>query len=332
VYGIGVRGNVYDHGLMATLAPAVLLHCGLSMTIQTESLSPALVCLCLWRHDGDEPVQLVSAFRAIPSFIDVKRGPGLILDWSQSAGAFTVGGDSKEIVVWDATSEGIVETLATQSNSPLTALTADFAISPIVVAGFADGAVKAFDRRIRDTEAVVRTYREHASWVIGARCQRYDEKALVTASMDGQVHLWDSRNASRSVANWRVNDKISSFDLHDQTSVFASTSSISQSNWRSHTTVIHSLPVAEPAVLSRVAHSTGLHHMPPIHAGQPTPHSTVTFHPNEMLYAVSAADGTIRLLGCKLQERKEQGYTGILRPSEPLQLKATFDTMESESF
>ncbi|KAF8509765.1 raptor N-terminal caspase like domain-containing protein [Hysterangium stoloniferum] len=286
----------------------------------------------LWRHDDDEPVQLVSAFRAIPSLINVKRGPGLVFDWSQTAGAFTVGGDSKEIVVWDATSEGKVESLSTQSNSPLTTLTADFAITPIVVAGFADGVVKAFDRRIRDTDAVVRAYRVHSSWVVGARCQRYDEKALVTASMDGQVHLWDSRNASRSVANWHVNDRLASFDLHDQTSVFATTSSISQSNWRSHTTVIHSLPVAEPAVLSRVVHSTGLHHMPPIHAGQPTPHSSVVFHPNEMLYAVSTVDGTIRLLGCKLQERKEQAYAGILRPCEPPQPRASFDIMGSESF
>jgi len=27
------------------------------------------------------------------------------MDWSQAAGAFTVGGDSKEVVVWDVNSE-----------------------------------------------------------------------------------------------------------------------------------------------------------------------------------------------------------------------------------
>ncbi|KAF8516305.1 hypothetical protein BU17DRAFT_92852 [Hysterangium stoloniferum] len=46
--------------------------------------------------------------------------------------------------------------------------TADFAITSIVVTGIANGAVKAFDQRIRDTGAVVRTYREHASWLVGA--------------------------------------------------------------------------------------------------------------------------------------------------------------------
>ena len=49
--------------------------------------------------------QLLAAWRAMPSLIIVKRGPGLVMDWSQSAGTFTVGGDSKEIVVWDATAE-----------------------------------------------------------------------------------------------------------------------------------------------------------------------------------------------------------------------------------
>lgn len=60
-------------------------------------------------------------------------------------------------------------------------MTADFASSPLIVAGFADGTVKVFDRRLRDTDSVVKIHREHASWVVRAKCQKYDEKALVTA-------------------------------------------------------------------------------------------------------------------------------------------------------
>lgn len=52
---------------------------------------------------------MVSAFRAMPSLVPMKRGPGLILDWSQAAGAFTIGGDSTDIVIWDASSETKVE-------------------------------------------------------------------------------------------------------------------------------------------------------------------------------------------------------------------------------
>ena len=48
---------------------------------------------------------MVSAFRAMPSLVAIKRGPGLVLDWSQAAGAFAIGGDSRDIVIWDASSE-----------------------------------------------------------------------------------------------------------------------------------------------------------------------------------------------------------------------------------
>ncbi|KIJ53748.1 hypothetical protein M422DRAFT_25548 [Sphaerobolus stellatus SS14] len=257
--------------------------------------------------------QLLTAWRAMPSLIIVKRGPGLIMEWSQGAGMFTVGGDSREIVVWDATSEMKVDNISTQSNSPLTALVADFAISPIVVAGFADGAVKTYDRRIRDADAIVRTYHEHAGWVVGAKCQKGDEKALVTASMDGEVHLWDSRNATRSVQSWHMHDHLASFDVHDQTSVFAAMSAVSHSSFRSHTATIHSIPpllsTSDPynshlsssgRTLSRVTHPTGIHHMPSL-ASYPQAQPSIVFHPHEMLYATASVDGAIRLLGCRLK-------------------------------
>lgn len=96
--------------------------------------------------------------------------------------------------------------------------------------------------------------------------------------------------------------------------ILFSSSALTQSNWRSHTTVVHSLPLREnnDDVLSRVVHPTGLHEVPSTHI---LPfHSDTVFHPNEMLYAVAGPDGTIRLMGCKLHARREQSYTGILRP------------------
>lgn len=48
----------------------------------------------------------------------MKRGPGLVMDWSQTAGAFVVGGDTKELLIWDATAESKVDVSYDSSLSP----------------------------------------------------------------------------------------------------------------------------------------------------------------------------------------------------------------------
>lgn len=231
-------------------------------------------------------------------------------------------------------------------------MTADFASSPLIVAGFADGTVKVFDRRLRDTDSVVKIHREHASWVVRAKCQKYDEKALVTArfyklpSFSCAISPWRFVNIvvrtakytcgirvmrhAQLVAGGYTNGLLHSIYMSVRVclpgmwfwlkkcgsvaNIISSTSALTQSNWRSHTTVVHSLPICgnKDDVLSRVVHPTGLHEMPNTHT---LPfYSDVVFHPNEMLYAIAGADGTVRLMGCKLQERREQSYAGILRP------------------
>ena len=45
----------------------------------------------------------------MPSLISIKQGPGLILDWSQAASTFAIGGDSRDIVIWDASSKTKVD-------------------------------------------------------------------------------------------------------------------------------------------------------------------------------------------------------------------------------
>ena len=64
---------------------------------------------------------------------------------------FAIGDDSMDIVIWDGSREtkpdvrpcGTVffPLISPQTNIPLMALVANFTVSPIVVAGFVDGAV-----------------------------------------------------------------------------------------------------------------------------------------------------------------------------------------------
>ena len=110
--------------------------------------------------------------------------------------------------------------------------------------------------------------------------------------------------------------------------LFYSTTAVTSTHWRSHTTFVHSLPPSQPSFLSRVHHTTGLPHAPSLHTSQfPAAYTSLAFHPNEMLYAVGGADGTIRLLGCKLEEGREQVSAAIPRPYELAQPQALFETM-----
>jgi regulator-associated protein of mTOR len=51
----------------------------------------------------------------------------------------------------------------------VTAIASDPGSSATVVASFADGAVKVFDRRLEEEDAIVRSYTDHSSWVQNVR-------------------------------------------------------------------------------------------------------------------------------------------------------------------
>lgn len=48
---------------------------------------------------------MVSAFRGLNEIVQSRQGSGLVMDWKQSGGSLLVGGDSRVIKVWDASTE-----------------------------------------------------------------------------------------------------------------------------------------------------------------------------------------------------------------------------------
>lgn len=62
-----------------------------------------------------------------------------------------------------------LQDMDTSSDSPVTAIVSDHGGSQTFVAGFADGAVKVFDRRNEDEDSIVMSYAEHKSWVQNVR-------------------------------------------------------------------------------------------------------------------------------------------------------------------
>ncbi|KIJ66511.1 hypothetical protein HYDPIDRAFT_109558 [Hydnomerulius pinastri MD-312] len=245
------------------------------------------------------PLQMVSSFRGLNEMINVRRGSGLIMDWKQSGGSLLVGGDSRIIRVWDAHTESQVLDLETNSESPVTSIASDHGSSSTFIAGFADGVVKVFDRRLEEDDAVVRSYHDHHSWVQNVKYHPRVGGQFLSASLTGEVRLWDTRGSNHAAHAWDLHHGgLSSFDVHPQTGVFATTSALTPTNWRYQRLMLHSIPDSNP--LSTLNLTTGLSVYPP---RSPSPYiqrsTSFAFHPMEMLYAVGQPDGSVKITGCK---------------------------------
>jgi len=61
------------------------------------------------------------------------------------------------------------------------------------VAGFGDGAVRIYDRRLAPRDSMVKVWKEHKAWIVKAHMQRGGMRELVSGSATGEVKLWDIR-------------------------------------------------------------------------------------------------------------------------------------------
>ncbi|KAI0814821.1 hypothetical protein BC629DRAFT_1467282 [Irpex lacteus] len=244
-------------------------------------------------------VQMVSSFRGLNELQRMKRGTGLITDWKQGSGHLLVGGDSRIIRVWDAHTEISIMDIETNADSPITAMASEDSGSKITLASFADGNVKVFDRRLEEEDAIVRSYSAHSAWVQNVKLHPSLSGQFLTASLDGDVKLFDIRGSDNAVHTWDLYPQgLSAFDVHALTGVFVATSAVTVANWRTQRTAVHSL--ARSGALSTL--STMLTVPPPRDPISPfIPRtSSLAFHPREMVYAVGSLDGSVRVMGCKL--------------------------------
>jgi len=253
---------------------------------------------------GQGPVQMVSTFRGLNEVIQMKNGSGMIMDWKQSAGSLLVGGDSRVIRVWDVHTETQVLDLDTNADSSVTSMMSEHGSSSTFVASFADGEVKVFDRRLEEEDAVVRSYADHGSWVQNVRWHPTFPGQFLSASLDGEMKLWDLRGPDRAIQTWNMHPSgISAFDVHPQTGVFAASSAITPTHWRDQRVMVQSTTRSVP--LSSFSVPTGIGSVPHYSrsGGGPSPYiprgTSLVFHPMEMLYGVGGPDGTIRIMGCK---------------------------------
>lgn len=66
----------------------------------------------------------------------------------------------------------------------MTTLTCDQVAGNILVAGFGDGTVKVYDRRIQPRDNMVRNYKGHRAWIVNVHMQRGGNRELLSGRFD----------------------------------------------------------------------------------------------------------------------------------------------------
>ncbi|KAJ1032147.1 hypothetical protein NDA18_001645 [Ustilago nuda] len=168
--------------------------------------------------------ELASSFQALPDLVRSKRPSGLAVDWLQGSGHLLAGGDSRVIRVWDAHRELCVVDIPTRASSCVTSISSESDFGHLFVAGFGDGTVGVYDRRNPPEASLVRLWEEHQTWVQTVHLQKRGSRELVTASVDGEVRLWDMRvrsSIARLSMGSKLGGKLSCMAVHERVPLFA---------------------------------------------------------------------------------------------------------------
>uniref|UniRef100_V5GL97 Raptor N-terminal CASPase-like domain-containing protein n=1 Tax=Kalmanozyma brasiliensis (strain GHG001) TaxID=1365824 RepID=V5GL97_KALBG len=168
--------------------------------------------------------ELASSFQALPDLVRSKRPSGLVVDWLQGSGHLLAGGDSRVIRVWDAHRELCVVDIPTRASSCVTSISSESDFGHLFVAGFGDGTVGVYDRRNPPEASLVRLWEEHQTWVQNVHLQKRGSRELVTASVDGEVRLWDMRvrsSIARLSLGSKLGGKMSCMAVHERIPLFA---------------------------------------------------------------------------------------------------------------
>lgn len=146
---------------------------------------------------SNEELELISAWRGLTDMLLTPRSSGLLTEWQQIRGSLLTTGDVKIIRVWDAHTETVEVDIPAKTSSLITSITSDQLAGNIVVAGFADGSLRVYDRRVDPRDSMVRLWGPGAgskrTWINNVHMQRGGYRELVSGATNGVVELWDIR-------------------------------------------------------------------------------------------------------------------------------------------
>ncbi|KAA8914605.1 raptor N-terminal caspase like domain-containing protein [Sphaerosporella brunnea] len=258
-------------------------------------------------YESEKDIELVSSWRALTDLLPSQRSSGLIADWQQGRGTLLVGGDVKVIRVWDAPRELCMADIPARSGSCITRLTSEQVAGNIFVAGFGDGAVRVYDRRLPSRESMVKVWKDHKSWIVKVHMQRGGMRELVSGSATGEVKLWDIR-MDQPVRKFLAHTKgMRNMSVHEHAPVIAtydSSPSVSGMEFllthRTSGSTYHDVKLWNMNAYDFTEPLTTIKpHTSFLQQNRSSPVTGLAFHPHRMMLACSGAgDNHISLFCC----------------------------------
>ncbi|KAI7808149.1 putative regulatory-associated protein of mTOR, partial [Triplophysa rosa] len=176
--------------------------------------------LRIWKNFADQKnPEMVTAWQGLSDMLPTTRGAGMVVDWEQETGLLMTSGDVRVIRIWDTEREMKVQDIPTGADSCVTSLSCDPQRS-LVAAGFGDGSVRVYDRRMGPNECRVMTYREHGAWVVKTHLQKEPEGHIISVSVNGDVRFFDPR-MPEAINILQTVKGLTALDIHPQATLFA---------------------------------------------------------------------------------------------------------------
>ena len=237
-------------------------------------------------YEEPSSIRIVTSWFLFADLVHQKpQRPNVVLDWEQSKGHLLVGGDARVIRVWDAAREQAIYDMPVRTSSELCSLSSDQVSGNIVAAGYNDGAVHVYDKRLDKKNGLIRRWKPipqngnyhrlgHSTKIVNVKMQRGGPRELVSGSTDGQVCLWDIRMAAPVIGFKAHTKDMRCLDVHEHAPVIATAARVT-GIW---STSGHRVPTLKGMSSSYLSSKV-------------SPAEALSFHPHSMVLAVSNVDG-----------------------------------------
>ncbi|PRQ42771.1 putative transcription factor WD40-like family [Rosa chinensis] len=238
--------------------------------------------------------KLVTAFSSIQGHKPGVRSLNAVVDWQQQSGYLYASGELSSIMLWDLDKEQLVNSIHSQSDCSISALSASQVHGSQLTAGFVDGSVRLYD--VRTPDMLVCEMRPHTPKVVGntqkiervvgntQKVERVvgigfqpglDPSKIVSACQAGDIQFLDIRNSKDPYLTIEAHrGSLTALAVHRHAPLIASGSAKQLIK-----------------VFSLEGEQLGtIRYYPSFMAQKIGPVSCLAFHPYEVLLAAGAAD------------------------------------------